>query len=413
MSETELRDSSAFERRFGDLLIDYASTADRPFDSMSIASMAGETMQAAASWVPGRVLGRSLQRAWTLLIILALLAALAIGALVIRSQPPFPGLLRIGPEELLVTRSRENKVSTAQVVAVSVITGEARVIADGQVMEVSPDRTRIVRQTPGSLVISDASGASVAETAYPASRVAWSPDGRFVLLTNLGFYDRARGVQPASYAIWNVNSNAVVPLPFAPNARVDRAGNPVMSSGEAGAASWAPDSRHVLLATDEGLVVTDLRGELVVRVPGTARDSIGAWSPDGAYILHENRTRGMLAVLTMRPDFSSTLVATLSASSPRHASWSPDGSQIAFITDDGLAVASRDDLGRRRVLYPKKVIEGTNPLWSPDGRQLAFVAWAQNGETGWLSHALYVVDATGGDARILLSPLRTIGGIDW
>jgi dipeptidyl aminopeptidase/acylaminoacyl peptidase len=412
MSENSIRDSAVFERRFGELLSDYARTADRPFDAIAIATVAAQTAGSGESWGPTRAFVRSLRVAGVLLVLLALMAALAVGALVISSQPRFPAVSRIADDEVLVTRTPENKLSTAQVVAISVTTGETRVVADGLVMAVSPDRTRFVRRSTDSLVISDADGADLAETASEASLVAWSPDGRFVLLTDLGFYDRETGTQPASYAVWDIGSNAVNPLSLAPYVRIDRAGNPVGSGRQAGIASWAPDSQHLLLPTEDGLIVTDLKGELVVRIAGTSRDSVGSWSPDGTHILHENRTSGELAVLAVRDDFSSQLVETLSDSSPRYASWSPDGSKIAFITDDGVAVASRDDLSGRNVVYRRAVID-RDLLWSPDGRQLAFVAWAQNDETGWLSHALYVMDATGANPHILVSPLRSMGGIAW
>jgi dipeptidyl aminopeptidase/acylaminoacyl peptidase len=102
--------------------------------------------------------------------------------------------------------------------------------------------------------------------------------------------------------------------------------------------------------------------------------------------------------------------------------WSPDGSQLAFVSDrsqtrtdevhrDVWVVAV---IGRRR---PRRLTRGlgtaATPLWSPDGRTVAYLGDEhESGDSASNSH-LYVVPATGKAApRSLSEPLdRTVWGV--
>jgi dipeptidyl aminopeptidase/acylaminoacyl peptidase len=52
----------------------------------------------------------------------------------------------------------------------------------------------------------------------------------------------------------------------------------------------------------------------------------------------------------------------------REGRWSPDGSQIAFVRDDGLYIANADGGDERRASDTNAV----DPVWAPDGTKLAF-----------------------------------------
>ena len=94
-----------------------------------------------------------------------------------------------------------------------------------------------------------------------------------------------------------------------------------------------------------------------------------------------------------------TLLA--STSNEQDASFSNDGSKIAFASDRGgegseVWIAEADGSNRRSVTKGAHVPEGS-PRWSPDDRRLAFDGEGQDG----LRH-IYVVDAAGG-------PIQAIG----
>ncbi len=79
--------------------------------------------------------------------------------------------------------------------------------------------------------------------------------------------------------------------------------------------------------------------------------------------------------------------------SSRDPDWSPDGSQIAYIGEEGLFVIDADGKNRQLIVGGLWVQE---PVWSSDGSQIAFAS----AHDGWF---LYVVDKDGSNLRQLLA----------
>jgi Tol biopolymer transport system component len=73
-------------------------------------------------------------------------------------------------------------------------------------------------------------------------------------------------------------------------------------------------------------------------------------------------------------------------------SWSPDGSRLAFDTDDGVWVVDSDGSGLRMVIR-----HGHNPTWSPDGSRLAYATWKELGI--WSGVRLRIADPDGSDVQ--------------
>jgi Tol biopolymer transport system component len=74
--------------------------------------------------------------------------------------------------------------------------------------------------------------------------------------------------------------------------------------------------------------------------------------------------------------------------------WSPDGSRLAFATDDGIWVVGSDGSGLRMVIR-----HGHNPTWSPDGSRLAYATWKELGT--WSGVRLRIADADGSHVQTL------------
>jgi Tol biopolymer transport system component len=68
--------------------------------------------------------------------------------------------------------------------------------------------------------------------------------------------------------------------------------------------------------------------------------------------------------------------------------WSPDGSRLAFATDEGIWVVGSDGSGLQMVIR-----HGHNPTWSPDGSHLAYATWKELGT--WSGVRLRIADADG------------------
>ena len=52
--------------------------------------------------------------------------------------------------------------------------------------------------------------------------------------------------------------------------------------------------------------------------------------------------------------------------------WSPDGSRIAFVSEQIVFVKNSDGTG-----VATEIGQGLEPRWSPDGTKMAFVAWME------------------------------------
>ena len=150
------------------------------------------------------------------------------------------------------------------------------------------------------------------------------------------------------------------------------------------------DNGEIFLMNPDGKRVRQLTRHLEY-------DSAPAWSPDGQKItfasfrdLHKPKGIIFAEIYVMNADGSNPINLT---QSPERAdfrsSWSPDGKQIAFTSDEGF---KQQGDGSRRNIWVMDA-DGANPRnltnhgakdrmpdWSPDGMQIAFES---NRDGGW------------------------------
>jgi len=118
--------------------------------------------------------------------------------------------------------------------------------------------------------------------------------------------------------------------------------------------------------------------------PILPRANYPSWSPDGKYIAYRCYLDGpthynevidyneftIAHICIMDEDGSNKRQLVKNAVESSTPVWSPDGSTIVFISDDGLYTVNSQGGN------PNRIVEGrgiADPQWSPDGRQLAFV----------------------------------------
>jgi Tol biopolymer transport system component len=209
----------------------------------------------------------------------------------------------------------------------------------------------------------------------------WLPDNRH--LSVAWYRDGGVGVYLIDTATW----------------RLDLLGNGVEPT-------WSPDRSHVaFVGEDKGgahavhVVDIDSRNARCFPFEDRSYPSCLAWSSDGQRLaLAVNRQ------LSMIDRHSSQSSALAEMWWDTDFSWSPDGKEIAFISDPGpdsdVALEIIDVESRQRRVLARDVtfdeMVPDTPLWSPDGSQIAFTAFLDDG-----TQDVYVIDADGSNRRCL------------
>lgn len=143
------------------------------------------------------------------------------------------------------------------------------------------------------------------------------------------------------------------------------------------------DFEDVFAFDPDGSSVVTIAGE-----PGPEFD--GAWSPDGAWVVYRDSTRGINEndeIFVARADGSERRNITNNPANDWGPDWSPDGTTIVFNSDrDGqLAGFLMDpDGGNLRRIETAEWFE--YPSWSPDGSRIVFEGHAGN------NYDLYVLE---------------------
>jgi TolB protein len=138
---------------------------------------------------------------------------------------------------------------------------------------------------------------------------------------------------------------------------------------------------------DEGRL-TDERGDTSTPA-GTTFQIDPDVSPDGGLIAFASARSGTLDVYVMKADGSDTRRLTTTRGNQSQPSWSPDGSRIAYQSDqdaDHIYVMDDDGKGAHRIT--NDLAPETEPAWSPDGRWIAYSRRLPGSEIReiWLVH---------------------------
>jgi TolB protein len=169
--------------------------------------------------------------------------------------------------------------------------------------------------------------------------------------------------------------------------------------------TWSPDGGQIVFASNKH---GDRKWRLYVISPGEVRGEgqewmlgeMPAWSQDGRRIAyHGCDPRGdRCGVWVMQPGGTNPAPLTSDPSDTAPA-WSPDGSQVAFVSSRSgnweiyvVELAT----GAERRLTENAAID-VAPTWSPDGRRLAFLS---NRDRAW---AVYLLDVRSGQVQKLIA----------
>ena len=155
--------------------------------------------------------------------------------------------------------------------------------------------------------------------------------------------------------------------------------------------SWSPDGTQIAFDTardgDIEIFLMNADGTNIRQLTNNEFDDTDVkWSPDGERItFYSNRDGEFLEVYTMEVDGSNLQQIThhgyhssgSEGHSPSGYSWSPDGSQIAYVSDqdgDLEIVIMAADGSNPYQLTSNDEFQDIAPDWSPDGERILFVS---------------------------------------
>jgi serine/threonine protein kinase len=125
------------------------------------------------------------------------------------------------------------------------------------------------------------------------------------------------------------------------------------------------------------------------------------WSPDGTWIAYASDETGNLDIWKKPAEGGEAIQLTMSLNNENHPAWAPDGRKIAFSSDkEGSGIHLIPSEGGTPIEISSF---GTHPSWSPDSETLAFT-WCGN---------VYLVPYAGGEPRMVVRGTSAVPYTVW
>lgn len=259
----------------------------------------------------------------------------------------------------------------------------------------SPDGSRIVFESSRSpnrniqVFVMDADGGGLEQLTFDEDGIAifpsWSPDG-----TQIAFM-RAEGNRSGEQTLWVMDADGSNQRSLGPGR---------------GGAMWSSDGTRLLMNSE--VVAVDGSGRATLRLgpeDSWLHGEESYWSPDESQIVFVTDDRALPGgphnaasdLWLMDADGSNVRALTSAPGRDWRPRWSPDGERIVFVSDrDGDEEVYLLDiaLGTQTRLTEVNGIDG-GVIWSADGEQIFFMS-RRDGDFG-----LYAMSADGSNQHVL------------
>ena len=243
----------------------------------------------------------------------------------------------------------------------------------------------------------------------------WSPDGKRIAYVHIKAETCEGCILPAEYEIYVMDADGL---------DAHLVANVPGSVAEIG---WSPDGKNVAFSVlrETGDVETNISGQSALyladpdgtdalRPLNQGIEGSFAWSPSGTWVAYgclsrEGKEKPRLRFCLMNTQHQNEQRMLPGDAIPLGYSWSPDGSELAFVVEQkknrAIFVARTDGSEPRHVTD----FEGAfaSLAWSPDGKQIMFSA------TEHAREVIHVANADGTAARILTAPKLNAAGSAW
>ena len=202
------------------------------------------------------------------------------------------------------------------------------------------------------------------------------------------------------------------PVPRAPTAHPTASAQPVATAppyvpGPAGPTGWLAVTVGYTSETNIDLFPVD-GGATALVTRSKANDYAPAWSPDASQIAFlSDRAGGPGVYVTNTTGSTLKRLALGSQDAPlTSVAWSPDGTQLVYDRNCTLETVRVDGSGARRLLAPAAGQDAcfTSPSYAPDGRQIAFAATIDANRS-----AIFTLDVANGTSTQLTESIGDPG----